>query len=360
MMLAGCSSGPEPATCEPSAGPDLMVPRLNHAATLDSLGRVLVIGGLDPRGELLDTTEILAPGASTWTAGPRLPRPIADAEAISVGTDVFLVGGQSESGASADVLRWDGTSSTWEPVAVLVAPRVRPAIAAVGDELVVCGGADPPSCEIWSASRGPRDGPSPGLPTISVAAFDPVRRDLVVGGAGPELFAERCSITGAAACRAVGRVPLEIWIRGGFPSYVARDGAIALIGLRSDFGDERLPAPRWLDGDELVSCGEYEHPRDRTAGDMRGDRELVVFAGGAPSVEWFRSCGRSSQSRRRLRARTDRYGHRVVRTRDATLVIGGERDGDRSVGMRSFEPATPIVESYPERLFSSACSHAWR
>ena len=36
----------------------------------------------------------LHPGASEWTAGPRLPRAVQDAKAVNSGGKIYLAGGQ--------------------------------------------------------------------------------------------------------------------------------------------------------------------------------------------------------------------------------------------------------------------------
>ena len=59
-----------------------------------SLHQVLLVTG--GHGGVEDTTELLLPGASKWTSGPRLPRGMNGLRAINSGGAIFLTGGDND------------------------------------------------------------------------------------------------------------------------------------------------------------------------------------------------------------------------------------------------------------------------
>ena len=59
-----------------------------------SLHQVLLVTG--GTGGVEDTTELLLPGASKWTSGPRLPRGMNGLRAINSGGAIFLTGGDDD------------------------------------------------------------------------------------------------------------------------------------------------------------------------------------------------------------------------------------------------------------------------
>lgn len=97
-------------------------------------GRVVVIGGMDPDGEMSQRVDIYDPRANTWTRGPDYPVPAFGVAATAVGDRVY---------ASA----MDGTvyglalgEARWQPVTTLAFPRFFHRLQAVDGELLAVGG----------------------------------------------------------------------------------------------------------------------------------------------------------------------------------------------------------------------------
>jgi len=106
--------------------PSLNAARLDHACSSyydqnDQLV-LLVASGTDDlanwRYSYLDTTELLLPGASKWTSGPRLPRRLQDARAINAGGKIYLTGGADDNSRPSrdEIYRFDERTQAWESV----------------------------------------------------------------------------------------------------------------------------------------------------------------------------------------------------------------------------------------------------
>jgi len=106
--------------------PSLNTVRLDHACSSyydqnDQLV-LLVTSGTDDLANwsyiYLDTTELLLPGASKWTSGPRLPRKLQDARAINAGGKIYLTGGADDNSNQKrdEIYRFDERTQAWESV----------------------------------------------------------------------------------------------------------------------------------------------------------------------------------------------------------------------------------------------------
>jgi len=100
-------------------------------------GHVVVVGGSDREVARRADAWSLAPTATTWTELPEEPRGRRDAAMTTIGADGYLTGG-SVPGASADVVRFDG--SEWTTVGELRVQRAYHAAGTLADRVVVFGG----------------------------------------------------------------------------------------------------------------------------------------------------------------------------------------------------------------------------
>ncbi|WP_395845218.1 Kelch repeat-containing protein [Cystobacter fuscus] len=89
--------------------------RTEHAATLLADGRVLVVGGTGPSGELV-TAEVYDPATHTWSATGSLAvlRRHHTATLLNDGR-VLVVGGTGSSGNVALAELYDPATGTWSP-----------------------------------------------------------------------------------------------------------------------------------------------------------------------------------------------------------------------------------------------------
>lgn len=125
-----------------TALPSLPAPR--HHGMLVSLGEQLYyLGGMaDLRFEPLDTVFVLQDGASAWEVSPPLPRPSAAAVAVALGAEIVIVGGQSDRGLEARPTAFDPVTGTARDGAPHPEPREHVAGALVEGELWLIGGRD--------------------------------------------------------------------------------------------------------------------------------------------------------------------------------------------------------------------------
>merc|ERR1712096_249390 len=88
-------------------------------------------------GGLLDTTELLRPGASAWQFAAALPRKMWGLRGANIGGSFYLTGGWDGSGDRNEILRYNLTSDAWNEVDTMNA-RQNHAVAAVDDVAAFC------------------------------------------------------------------------------------------------------------------------------------------------------------------------------------------------------------------------------
>jgi N-acetylneuraminic acid mutarotase len=117
--------------------PPLLQPRA--AGTAAVVGdRVIVTGGVDAAGKLLNTTEIFD-GAS-WKLGALLPTPRQMLGAASDGKLVYTVGGTNGTSDLAAVEAYDPTADTWTSLPEIPGRRSDFGVAIADGRLVAAGG----------------------------------------------------------------------------------------------------------------------------------------------------------------------------------------------------------------------------
>lgn len=123
----------------------LPAPPLEGAGVTSFQSRLWVAGGVSAEEgrPLLDAVHIFDPSSGSWSEGPKLPRPVAFAPLVLANGHLYLLGGQSSSGAIANVLRLDSASGTWLEDVPLPEPRETGAAAWDGSRIVYAGGVRP-------------------------------------------------------------------------------------------------------------------------------------------------------------------------------------------------------------------------
>ncbi len=117
--------------------PHMLQPRAAAAAAVVG-DRLMVTGGLDANGALLNTTEVF--DGSSWSLGAPIPTPRQMLAAASDGKLVYAVGGTNGNSDLATVEAYDPAAKTWTPLAALPEPRSDLGVAIVDQRLVAVGG----------------------------------------------------------------------------------------------------------------------------------------------------------------------------------------------------------------------------
>ncbi|ORA14026.1 serine/threonine-protein kinase [Mycobacterium asiaticum] len=117
--------------------PRLLQPRAAAAAAVVG-DRIIVTGGVDADGALLNTTEIF--DGNSWTLGAPIPTPRQLLAAATDGKLVYAVGGASGSTDSAAVEAYDPAAKSWSTLPPLQRPRSDLGVAIADGRLVAVGG----------------------------------------------------------------------------------------------------------------------------------------------------------------------------------------------------------------------------
>lgn len=117
--------------------PPLLQPRAAAAAAVVG-DRIVVTGGVDAQGRLLNTTEVFDGGS--WRPGAPLPTPRQLLGAASDDTLVYVVGGTTGSADLATVESYDPAADTWRSLPEIPGRRSDFGLANTDGRLVVVGG----------------------------------------------------------------------------------------------------------------------------------------------------------------------------------------------------------------------------
>jgi hypothetical protein len=132
----------DPTSGQSVVGPDLLEPRVGHAAVTLLDGRILLIGGFGT-SQVLRTTELFDPADGTFAPGPELTEPRTDAATVVLADGSVLVAGGFDGRsalATAEVL--DATATAFEATAPLGQARTGPAAVLLADgRVLVAGGS---------------------------------------------------------------------------------------------------------------------------------------------------------------------------------------------------------------------------
>ncbi len=100
--------------------------------------RLIVTGGVDTNGVLLNTTEVF--DGTTWTLGPPIPTPRQMLAAASDGKLMYTVGGTSGDSDLVTVEAYDLVAKTWTALPALPQARSDLGVAIAGGRLLAIGG----------------------------------------------------------------------------------------------------------------------------------------------------------------------------------------------------------------------------
>jgi hypothetical protein len=212
---------------------------------------VLVAGGFDGADQPTSATDIYDPATDTFTAGPPLATPRAEAAAVVVGDGRVLVAGGLNRGAPlADGEVYDPAAGTWTPVAdTLSEPRVAAQAAPLpGGRALIAGGASVSLTPLASTAvydpatnRFTPAAPLHVAHDLAVAAPLPGGRVLVAGGgsgavgdngtpviSGAEIYDPASDTWSAAAQLSMPRVAAG--------AAVLKDGSVLVAGGATDTG----------------------------------------------------------------------------------------------------------------------------
>ncbi|MFZ1178064.1 MAG: protein kinase, partial [Mycobacterium sp.] len=117
--------------------PHMLQPRAAAAAAVVG-DRIIVTGGVDANGGMLNTTEIF--DGNSWTLGAPIPTPRQMLAAASDGKLVYTVGGTNGNSDLATVEAYDPAAKTWTPLAGLPQARSDLGVAIADGRLVAVGG----------------------------------------------------------------------------------------------------------------------------------------------------------------------------------------------------------------------------
>jgi N-acetylneuraminic acid mutarotase len=117
--------------------PHMLQPRAAAAAA--AVGdRIIITGGVDANGALLNTTEIF--DGNSWTLGTPIPTPRQMLAAASDGKLVYTVGGTNGNADLVAVEAYDPAAKTWTRLPDLSQPRSDLGVAIADRRLVAAGG----------------------------------------------------------------------------------------------------------------------------------------------------------------------------------------------------------------------------
>ncbi|HKV19396.1 MAG TPA: kelch repeat-containing protein [Mycobacterium sp.] len=117
--------------------PSLLEPRAAAAAAVVG-DRIIVTGGVNAAGELLNSTEIFDGGS--WKPGAPIPTPRQMLGAASDGKVVYALGGSTGTSDLATVESYDPVANTWTSLPELPGRRSDFGVATADGRLVVVGG----------------------------------------------------------------------------------------------------------------------------------------------------------------------------------------------------------------------------
>lgn len=117
--------------------PHLLQPRAAASAAVVG-ARIIVAGGVDSNGALLNTVEIF--DGSSWTLGTPIPTPRQMLAAASDGKVVYTVGGNNGTADLATVEAYDPAAKSWTRLPDLPQPRGDLGVALADRRLVAVGG----------------------------------------------------------------------------------------------------------------------------------------------------------------------------------------------------------------------------
>ncbi len=117
--------------------PHMLQPRAAAAAAVVG-DQIIVTGGVDANGALLNTTEVF--DGTSWTLGAPIPTPRQMLAAASDGKLIYAVGGTNGNSDMATAEAYDPAAKTWTSLPNMSQPRSDLGVAIADQRLVAVGG----------------------------------------------------------------------------------------------------------------------------------------------------------------------------------------------------------------------------
>jgi serine/threonine protein kinase/N-acetylneuraminic acid mutarotase len=161
--------------------PPLLQPRAAAAAAVIG-DRIIVTGGVDSAGSLLNTTEIF--DGTSWKLGAAIPTPRQMLSAASEGKLVYVLGGTNGTADLATVETYDPAADTWTSLPELPGRRSDFGVAHADGRLVVLGGVSQGQVLKSVVALDVATQSWNGLPDLGTA-----RHGMAVAGVGRTIYA---------------------------------------------------------------------------------------------------------------------------------------------------------------------------
>ncbi|MGH3044779.1 MAG: Kelch repeat-containing protein [Gaiellaceae bacterium] len=118
-----------------------MSQRRSYIAQAEIGGQIYAAGGMvGETGRPLDLLARYDPPTDSWETLHRLPEPVRAAAGAAVDGTLYVIGGTTEDGNTADVNAYDPETDRWAPRAPLPEPRFNHAAVELGGKIYVLGG----------------------------------------------------------------------------------------------------------------------------------------------------------------------------------------------------------------------------
>ena len=108
------------------------------------LGKLYVVGGLDPNGDAISAVDVYDPATRTWSAGAAMPQPVSSPGIAVVGGQIYVVGGChdiAQCGQSA-VQIYDPVANSWSTAADYPVATSWLSCGGIGKGLYCAGGVN--------------------------------------------------------------------------------------------------------------------------------------------------------------------------------------------------------------------------
>ncbi|GAB4271545.1 MAG: hypothetical protein Kow0080_17070 [Candidatus Promineifilaceae bacterium] len=160
---------------------------VTNASAAVLFGEIIVAGGQLTDGSLSNIVEAYSPSQQAWRQLTPLPQPITGGLALSDGSFLYYIGGQSENRVLDTTYLYDPGADSWRPLTPLPTPRAFAAGSVIANKLYVVGGENEdgtldvcefydPVAEIWQSC-------TPMLqPRTKASAAVVVNKLYVIGG----------------------------------------------------------------------------------------------------------------------------------------------------------------------------------
>jgi len=160
---------------------------VTNASAAVLFGEIIVAGGQLADGSLTSIVEAYSPSQQAWRQLTPLPQPVAGGVALSDGSFLYFIGGQSENGVLDTTYLYDPGADSWRPLTALPTPRAFATGSVIANKLYVVGGENEdgaldvcefydPVAELWQSC-------APMLqPRTKASAAVVVNKLYVIGG----------------------------------------------------------------------------------------------------------------------------------------------------------------------------------